>query len=96
MVHEYIADGGPVFQFRTLSGELEGMDWLQGVPEWKDFQYPMLATPIHNTLYGCKNWRLGKANAHRIQPDEPERDAPEENSRYELTVGAGQMANWEP
>jgi len=32
---------------------------------------------INNTLYGCKNWRLAKANAHRIEPDAPEPDAPE-------------------
>ena len=39
-------------------------------------------SPIYNTLFGCYNWRLAKANAHGIQPDTPERDAPEENSRH--------------
>jgi len=34
-------------------------------------------SPINNTLYGYKNWRLAKANAHGIQQDAPERDAPE-------------------
>jgi len=42
---------------------------------------------INNTLYGCKNWTLAKANTHRIKQDAPERDtperdAPEENSRH--------------
>ena len=37
-------------------------------------------SPINNTLYGCKNWRLAKANAHRIQPDAPERDTPERDA----------------
>jgi len=44
-------------------------------------------SPINNTLYGCTNWRLAEANAHRIHPDAPkggapERDAPEENLRH--------------
>jgi len=29
-------------------------------------------SPINNTLYGCKNERLAKANAHRTHPDIPE------------------------
>jgi len=53
-------------------------------------------SPLDNTLYGCTNWRLATANAHRLQPDTPERKAPEqdaqeENSRHYLTLGAGQM-----
>jgi len=39
----------------------------------------MFATPINNTMYECKDWRLAKANANRIQPDAPEQDAPDEN-----------------
>jgi len=42
-------------------------------------------SPINNTLYGCKNWRLAEANAHRIQPDTPERDAPERYAPTELS-----------
>jgi len=37
-------------------------------------------SPINNTLYGCMNWRLAKANAHRIQQDAPEQDAPEQDA----------------
>jgi len=55
----------------------------------------MLATPINNTLYGCKNWSLAQANAHRIQPDVPEQDVPEENSWNSLTLGAGRMEHYE-
>jgi len=29
-------------------------------------------SPINNNLYGSKNWRLAKANAHRIQQEAPE------------------------
>jgi len=39
-------------------------------------------SPIINTLYGCKNWRLAQANAHKIQQDAPGRDTPEENLRH--------------
>ena len=56
----------------------------------------MLATPINNTLYGCKNWRLAIANTHGIQPDAPERDAPEGFSQHYLTLGPGQMEHCEP
>jgi len=68
-----------VLRLKMLSGEPEWMDSLSGAPEWMDSSCEMLATPINNTLYGCKNSRLAKANTHRIQPDTPERDAPEEN-----------------
>lgn len=37
----------------------------------------MLASPINNFLYECKNWRYAKANVHRIEPDVPESDASE-------------------
>jgi len=37
----------------------------------------MLATPINNTLYGCKNGRLAEANGQTIEPDAPEPDASE-------------------
>jgi len=37
----------------------------------------MLASPVNPMLYGCKNWRLAKANTRRIEPDAPEPDAPE-------------------
>ena len=67
------------------------MDSLSGAPEWIDSQCQMLATPINNTLYGCNNWRLPKANVHRIQPDAPEPDTPEENLLHLLTLGAGRM-----
>jgi len=42
----------------------------------------MLATPINNTLHGCKNWRLAKANTHRM-----EQDAPEDNSISKMYFG---------
>jgi hypothetical protein len=51
----------------------------------------MLVTHFNITLYGCKNWRLAQAIAHRIQPDAPEKDALEENSEHSLTIGGGQM-----
>jgi len=72
MVHIYIEDGSPVLRFRILSGAPEWMDSLSGAPEWIDSQCRMSATPINNTLYGCKNSRFAKANAHRIQRDAPE------------------------
>jgi len=56
----------------------------------------MIPTPIHNTLYGRKNWRLANANTHRIEPDAAEPDTPEGYSRYWPTIAAGTMEPYGP
>jgi len=55
-----------------MSGAPEYIDSLSVAPEKMDSSGLMSATSINNTLYGCKKWRLAKANAHRIEPDTPE------------------------
>jgi len=65
-----------------LSGAPEWVDSFSGPPEWMDSSWQMLATPINNTLYGCTNWRLAKANTNGIEPDTPEPDALEENAQH--------------
>lgn len=50
---------------------------LTGVPESMDSLCQILATFTNNTLQGCINWNLAKANAHRTELDAPEPDAPD-------------------
>jgi len=66
IIHVCINNGSPLLWFRMLPGGLEWMDSLSGVLELMDAQCQLLATPISNTLYRLKNWRLYEAHQQNV------------------------------
>jgi len=72
-----IDDSGLGLLWGISWGSLGLIETVAGALDLMDSYGRMFVTPINNTLYGCQNWRLVKANTYRIELDAPEPDAPE-------------------